>query len=590
MPRFARTPLLRHRALRPAALGLAVLLALAGCRGQAVDVEGIAAVQGSGERSPHEGQQARIEGVVTLRMDDGAFVQSLAPDADAATAEGLFVQPAAGQVALEVGQHVVAQGKVGESGDGALLTTLADATIERRGTAPLPEPVALAAAPADWEALEGMRVRIDADLTVVGNDALARFGEIDLAFGGRVFAPTEQALPGAEASALREANAARRIVLDDASSAENPASIAWLPTSLGNGVTLRAGSTLSGLEAVVDHRFGAYRLQAGAAPATLAAATRPAPPQVDGAIRIAGMNLLNLFNGDGQGGGFPTERGADDYDAYTRQLARHVAVISALDPSIIAAQELENDGYGPESAVQELATALNGAQADARWTVVAPAERPGTDSIAVGLLYRADRVEAVGAPALKFGGPFERGSRPPLAQSFRAADGGPAFTVVSLHFKSKGGCESAEGGNRDAGDGQGCFNAQRVDSVEALHAWIAGNPTGVDDGQRVALIGDFNAYGMEDPMRWLREQGWNDPFASAESYSFVFDGQSGRLDHALLSASMAEARRGAAKWHSNADEPVAFAYDGPLGREAGPWRASDHDPLVLGFDFGAAAR
>lgn len=589
MHRHATTPLLCRRpgVLRPAALGLAVVLALAGCRGEAVDVEGIAAVQGNGERSPHEGQRARIEGVVTLVWSDGgAFVQALAPDADPRTAEGLFVLPAAGQPALEVGQHLSAQGTVAEAGDGALLTALADATIEVRGTAPLPGPEVLSAAPSDWEALEGMRVRIDAELTVIGNDALARFGEVDLAFGGRVFSPTEQALPGEAAIALREANTARRIVLDDASSAENPASIGWLPQPLGGAVTLRSGSTLTGLEAVVDHRFGAYRLQATAAPAALVAAPRPAAPEIEGALRIAGMNLLNLFNGDGQGGGFPTARGARDYDAYARQLARHVAVITALDPAIIAAQELENDGFGPESAAQELATALNGAQTGARWTVVAPAERPGSDAIAVGILYRADRVEAVGAPALKLGGPFARGSRPPLAQSFRAGDG-PVFTVVSLHFKSKGGCDEAEGANRDQGDGQGCFNAQRLESNRVLHDWIHADPTGAggaDGSRHIALIGDFNAYGMEDPMRWLREQGWIDPLEGEGSYSFIFDGQSGRLDHALLSASMAERLRGAAKWHSNADEPGSFGYDGAHGREAGPWRASDHDPLVLGFD------
>lgn len=571
---------------RSTALAAALVLALAGCQGAAPAIEGIAAVQGSGEHSPHAGAQARIEGVVTLVWSDGAaFVQSLAADADPATSEGLLVIPAAGQPLLAVGQHLVAEGRVAESGDGALLTSLADAVIELRGSAPLPEPVVLDAPPPSWEALEGMRVRIDAELTVVGNDALSRFGEVDLAFGGRVFAPTEQALPGEAAIALRQANAARRIVLDDASSAENPASIAWLPAPLGGTTTLRSGSTLAGIEAVVDHRFGSHRLQAATPPARLAAAPRPAAPQLEGSLRIAGMNLLNLFNGDGQAGGFPTERGAKDYDGYARQLAKHVATITTLDPAIIAAQELENDGYGPESAAQELADALNIAQDGARWTVVAPAERPGTDAISVGILYRADRVEAVGAPAMKLGGPFEYGSRPPLAQSFRIGQG-PVFTVVSVHFKSKGGCDAAEGANRDQGDGQGCFNAQRMASNEALHEWITGDPTG-SGSDRVALIGDFNAYGMEDPMRFLRERGWFDPLEGEGSYSFVFDGQSGRLDHALLSASLATGLRGAAKWHSNADEPSAFAYDGALGREAGPWRASDHDPMVLGFDLDA---
>ncbi len=311
------------------------------------------------------------------------------------------------------------------------------------------------------------------------------------------------------------------------------------------------------------------------------------------------MNLLNLFNGDGQGGGFPNERGAKDYDGYARQLAKHVEVITTLDPAIIAAQELENDGFGPESAAQELADALNAAQPGARWTPVASEGRPGSDQITVGILYRADRVDAVGAPALAADGPFEHGSRPVLAQSFRVGDG-PAFTVASVHFKSKGGCEDAEGADRDQGDGQACFNAKRVESAEAMHAWLATDPTG-SGSDRVAAIGDFNAYAMEDPMRGLRERGWVDAYAAGDHgaaggataaaagepgvpHSFVFDGQAGRLDHAMLSGSMATMLRGAAKWSVNSDESTAFAYDGPLGREAGPWRSSDHDPMLLGFD------
>jgi len=574
-----------------AALGLALITSACADRPAPVAAETIADVQGAGERSAFEGQRARIEGVVTVLMADGAFVQSLQADADAATAEGLFLMPAPGQPALEVGQHVVAEGLVAESGDGATLTTLADARIEVRGTAALPEPMVLAAPPADWEALEGMRLRIEAPLTVTGNDGLLRFGEIDLAFDGRLYTPTEIAAPGEAALAVRDANRRRLLVLDDASSAENPAAIAWLPAPLSSEAPLRAGSLLTGVQGVLDQRWGGYRLQADAAVGEVQQAPRPAAPVVDGAIRIAGMNVLNLFNGDGQGGGFPTERGADDYDGYARQLAKHVTVITALDPAIIAAQELENDGFGAESAVQELADALNAAQPGARWTPVATEGRPGTDQITVGILYRADRVEAVGAPALATDGPFEYGSRPVLAQSFRVGES-PVFTVASVHFKSKGGCESAEGADRDQGDGQACFNAKRVESAEAMHAWLATDPTG-SGSDRVVAIGDYNAYAMEDPIRVLRERGWVDaPMATADGatpHSFVFDGQAGRLDHAMLSPSMAAMLRGAAKWPVNSDESIGFAYDGALGREAAsPWRSSDHDPLLLGFDAAPA--
>lgn len=551
-------------------------------------------MQGNGERSPFEGKPATIEGVVTLAWSDdngGGFVQSLTADADADTSEGVFVIPAGGVPPLEVGQHIRADGLVGESGEGAMLTTLANAQITVLGSVPLPEPQLLSAMPSNaaaWEALEGMRVRLAVPLTVSGNGNLGRFGEVTLAAGPRLFTPTEQVAPGDAAKARREENAARRLVLDDGAPNENPSSVAWLPEPVSNAAPLRAGTTVSGVVGVVDHRFGGYRLHATQAVEAVVQAERPAPPQVQGNVRIAGMNLLNLFNGDGRGGGFPTDRGAKTAEAYQRQLAKHVATITALDPHVIAAQEVENDGFGAESAIRALAKALNDAQPGARWQPVVTREAPGTDSISVALLYRADVLTTVGAPALLTNGPFAYGSRPPLAQTFRLG-AGPLFTAVSVHFKSKGGCPEAEGKNRDQGDGQACFNAQRLESNRALADWLATDPTRSGSPLTVVL-GDFNAYAMEDPMRLMRERGWLDPLSGEASYSFVFDAQAGRLDHAMLSPQMAALLKGAAKWHSNSDEALVFAYDGAQGQavQATPWRSSDHDPMLLGFDLGKA--
>ena len=52
---------------------------------------------------------------------------------------------------------------------------------------------------------------------------------------------------------------------------------------------------------------------------------------------------------------------------------------------------------------------------------------------------------------------------------------------------------------------------------------------------------------------------------------------------ALLSPSAVPLLRGAVEWHVNADEPDDAGY---AGRNVpGPWRSSDHDPLVVGFDL-----
>lgn len=171
----------------------------------------------------------------------------------------------------------------------------------------------------------------------------------------------------------------------------------------------------------------------------------------------------------------------------------------------------------------------------------------------------------------------------PLAQAFRSARGA-TFVVVANHFKSKG-CGNASGADADQQDGQACWNATRTESAKRLHQWLQTDPTGAQTKLAV-LLGDFNAYAMEMPMRSLRASGWQDAFAVAgvkQPYSYVYDGLSGRLDHALLSPAMAKQLRGAAEWHINADVMDAAGY---LKRNLpGPWRSSDHDPVLLGFSL-----
>ena len=164
-------------------------------------------------------------------------------------------------------------------------------------------------------------------------------------------------------------------------------------------------------------------------------------------------------------------------------------------------------------------------------------------------------------------------------------DTGKPFVVVANHLKSKG-CSEATGLDADQKDGAGCWNALRLDSAQRLDAWLKTDPTRTRS-DRVVMLGDFNAYAMEDPVRWLRDDaGWVDAFKQAgieQPYSYVYSGLTGRLDHALLSPSLAKQLRGAAEWHINADEQDAQGYAD--GDPAVPFRSSDHDPLLLGFDL-----
>lgn len=440
---------------------------------------------------------------------------------------------------------------------------------------PAPAALTLAAPPADWNALVGQRIRIAAPLTVSGQHRLAREGELVASFDGRLFAPTERALPGAAAARLAADNARRRLRLAAAGDAVPgwPGDPPW-----------RSGSVLEAVAGVVEADADGIRLRLDQ-PLRARPASRPPAPRVSGEVRLASLNLENLFNGDGRGGGFPTARGARSHAAYLRQRAGLVASLRALDPDVVALMELENDGEGPESSLAQLVAALNADGGDWRFVATGRQQAAAADAhpIRVGLVYRSGRVAAVGAPATLSGGSFGERSRVPLAQAFRAGDG-PVFSVVAVHLKSKG-CSGAEGGDRDQGDGQACWNPTRLDSVRRLDAWLRSDPTR-SGSDHVAILGDFNAYALEDPIRELLAAGWRDALSGlAAPYTYVYDAQAGRLDYALLSPALAARLAGAAIWHSNADEApnVGDHDDNEPESTMTPWRSSDHDPLLLGL-------
>lgn len=573
---------------------LAAALLVSACQGPAGDVLPISQVQGPGPTSPLVGQDIVVEGVVTADFREGLggfFIQSAdgQHDVDDARSAGLFIawtDPVAG---LAVGQQVRVHGQVTEIGaEGRSLTALDAARVEGLGPGRA-SPVVLSEAPGhpdDWERWEGMWVRIDAPLTLAGHYGLARFGEVVVAFDGRLHQPTNLARPGPEAAAIAADNQRRRLLLDDGRSDDQHRDPAYLPLPTPEA-PLRTGSVLTRVEGIVDQRNGRYRLQVVGRGPRVEQAPRPVAPRVEGEFTVASVNLENLFNGDGQGGGFPTARGARTHAEYLRQQARLAAMVQALSPDVVALSEVENDGDGPTSALAQFVDALNATGPARDWRFVAAGAGAGTDPIRVALVYRGSRMTRVGEVASLLGGPFDNGSRPPLAAAFRRGEATPVV-VVANHFKSKGRCpqgDAADGPDADQGDGQACWNAHRVEAADRLDAWLASDPTQTGS-DHVVIAGDLNSNGQEDPIHLLRERGWVDAFEGEATYSFVFDGMAGRLDHALLSPALAGRLRGAAKWHNNADELQDwFGYEACApDRCDGPWAVSDHDPLLIGLD------
>jgi predicted extracellular nuclease len=176
-------------------------------------------------------------------------------------------------------------------------------------------------------------------------------------------------------------------------------------------------------------------------------------------------------------------------------------------------------------------------------------------------------------------------NRPAVAQAFTHRASGEAFLVVNNHLKSKG--SSCTGvGDRDQGDGQGNCSGVRTDAARALIDWLPAT-FGAELASRALVTGDLNAYRMEDPVRVLLEAGYAD-LLPADAHTYVFFGRAGRLDHALAAPGLAPHAK-AAVWHVNSDEARLLdyneEYDPPAYKQPGPYRSSDHDPILTVLTF-----
>lgn len=570
----------------------------------------IAEVQGSGDSSPLVNQSVTVEGIVVASFQGegelgGFFIQTPdgETDSDPLTSEGLYIYGAGKGVEVQVGDRVQVRGLVAEFNGLTEITSPQITVLAKSQPLPSVAQISLPLASADaLERYEGMQVRFAQRLTVSEVYDLGRYGEMVLSSGGRLWIPTNKVSPGEPARQLQAQNDLNRIVLDDGRGGQNPDPIRYPSPELDAYRTLRVGDEVGDVRGVLHYLAGSYRVQPTQAPRFVAKNRRPSAPEpIEGRLRVASFNVLNYFNGDGQGAGFPTSRGADSLTEFNRQRDKIIAAILGADAHIIGLMEIENDGYGEHSAIADLVAGLNAASPDGdRYAFIDPRRnRLGTDEIAVGLIYRKDMVTPHKNAAVLDGSVDPRfndtRNRPALAQTFRERRTGERLTVAVNHLKSKGSsCDDL--GDKDMGDGQGNCNLTRVRAAQALVDWLGRDPTQSYDPDRL-IIGDLNAYAKEDPINVIRGAGYTDllaRFVGPDAYSYVFSGQSGYLDHGLASASLAAQVKGATEWHINADEPRVLDYNlefktprqQSMLYSAEPYRASDHDPLVIGVDLG----
>lgn len=598
--------------------------------------------------SPFEDSDVTIEAIVIGDFQDGEdgvngdingfYVQEEDADSDdnPQTSEGIYVFERRGTISnVEIGDLVRITGTVDEI-RGLTQITPTEITILSSGN-PLPAPTEIAFPLENRDTLEyseNMLVTIigaNEPLTVNDNYDLGRYGVIQLTADGRVYQYTQIYAPtDADAfEAYRQSIGLRMILVDDGYTIENV-----VPVPVFNGEsfsaenTVRSGYTVEAVTGVLEFRFDEWRIQPTEA-ITFAEGNNPRPADItiEGNLRVASVNLLNYFNGDGQGDGFPTARGADSPEEFERQRVKTLSALVQLDADIVGLIELENDYYDDEfSAAQDLVNGLNempdATSCGANWAYIDVAQAPisldrlGTDAIANGFLYctatvmiAPDTVPAILSdemlPDLGLADlvPTYNGvntGRIPLAVTFREIATGEDVTVVVNHLKAKSG--DGTDGDFDTGNGVASWNQRRRNAITALNAWLATHPTGTTDLD-VLLIGDFNAYAMEDPIQDLIIAGYvnlQDEFAHSYGFPLIL-GRSpetqgwGTLDYAFANEALQAQVTGTIIVHINSDEPTYIDYNEEYKPEElldslyspDSYRASDHDPVLVGLTLGS---
>ncbi len=564
-------------------------------------------IQGSGSASSMDGDVVTTEGVVTSVYDGlrGFFIQDPVGDGDSATSDGIFIYyPSAPPVEGDV---VLVTGEVDEYYNQTELTNVSSVIACNTGSVSAVQVTMPFASADDMEKYEGMLVTFPQTLYATENYNLARYGQFELSSGGRLMNPTNMVAPGQAANDYQAANNLNNIWLDDGSSQENPDPIIHpMPTGLTSTTTMRAGYSINNLTGVVYYGHNKYFIEPiPAAPPVFTTTTNPrtnAPEDVGGTLKVASFNVLNYFTTIDDG--VNDARGADSAAEFTRQRTKIITAMLTMNADIIGLMEIENNGYGAGSAIQDLVDGLNAN--GGTYAFIDPGTPTlGNDAIAVGLIYNTATVSPTGAAAVLDSSADpnfnDDKNRPALAQTFMEKSSGEKLTVAVNHLKSKGSsCSSI--GDPDTGDGQGNCNLTRTSAMTAEVSWLAGDPTNSGDPDFL-IIGDLNSYAMEDPVTVAKNAGYTDllnHFVGPNAYTYIYYGQSGYLDHSLANASLFSQVVSATVWHINADEPRALDYNDDIADTSTgysdilnlgylysptPYRASDHDPVIVGLNL-----
>ena len=267
-----------------------------------------------------------------------------------------------------------------------------------------------------------------------------------------------------------------------------------------------------------------------------------------------------------------TGYGPDNQSEHTKQRAKVSKALAKINADLYGFVEIEQG----QSALAELAADLS-KNTGRKFSYINDGGSASGSYTKAGYVYCSDGLEPHGSLRYNNEGVDNRKK----TQAFREKATGEVFLYSVNHFKAKSG--KGSGDNADKGDGQGTYNGDRVREAKSVLNHYGSDSYYYGD-EDILIMGDLNAYAMEDPIKVLREGGMIDlhrAFHADSSYSYVYRGQAGYLDHALCNSTLYPHVTGMVAYHINSDESDSYTYD--KSSDQTMFRSSDHDPVLVGL-------
>lgn len=270
--------------------------------------------------------------------------------------------------------------------------------------------------------------------------------------------------------------------------------------------------------------------------------------------------------------------GASNSSEHQKQRAKVSKALAKINADLYGLVEIEQG----QSALAEIASDLS-KNTGRQFSYIDDGGSASGTYTKSGFVYCSDVLEPYGKLRENNTGVQKRKK----TQAFVEKTTGEKFLFSVNHFKAKSG--NGSGANADQGDGQGSYNADRVKEAKSVLTHYENDRFYYGDND-ILIMGDFNAYAMEDPITTLKEGGMIDlhrAFHADSSYSYTYRGSTGYLDHAMCNTTLYSQVTGMVAYHINSDESDNYTYD--KSNDQTMFRCSDHDPVIVGLRLDSTA-